>query len=180
MRRTISRSAGVLPAAFAALILIQAAPGFGAQGPVPIGRTAAIGAHWQLQVLWRKAGARKRVPGLGTLPPAVVEHDLVRVKLTYLGPGRAQVLPVIENLETVGKRHQIYGADGGCNPPSGTDFPRNGYGTVRAGRSADGTLCFVIDARDSRSLELYALSPANTSYPPTYPPPATAVWFALR
>jgi len=175
------RSAALLSALVAVAVLAPAGSGAArsASAPVPIGRAAGIGAHWRLRVLWRKEGQRKHVPGIGTLPPGVIETDLVRVRLTYLGSGTGQVLPVIDNLKALGKRHEIYGADGGCNPPAGTDFPDNGYGSIRSGRSANGTLCLVVDARDAQSLELYALSPATTSLP-TYPPPASVVWFALR
>jgi len=161
-------------------VSVAAVPGTAAR-PIPLGSSAAIGVMWRMDVLWRKSNVSQAALGVnGQRLPAGIKNNLVRIKLTYLGAGTGEILPVVDNIEAVGARHELYGADGACNPPSGSDFPDGGVFSIRSGHSIVGTLCFEVAAGDASSLELYGLPPDATPFPPSYPPPKSAVWFLLR
>ena len=149
--------------------------------PVPLGHSFPIGDGWRLTVVWRKSNVSQAALGVKGQPlVAGIENVLVRIKLTYLGAGDGDVSLALDNIHAVGASHQLVSPDGACSAPSATDFPRQGYFSLRPGQSSAGTQCLLISKRDSSTIELYAVSPDNTSYPPANPPPSTAVWFSLR
>ena len=149
--------------------------------PVPLGHSFPIGDGWRLTVIWRKSNVSQAAIGVKGQPLAAgIENVLVRIKLTYLGAGYGNVSQTLDNIHAVGASHQLVSPDGACSAPSAVDFPKQGYFSLRPGQSTVGTQCLLISTSDSSSIELYAVSPANTSYPPANPPPSTAVWFSLR
>jgi hypothetical protein len=149
--------------------------------PVPLGRSFAIGDGWRLRVVWRKSNVSQTALGIRGQPLSPgLENVLVRLTITYLGDGSAEVFQTLDNLHVVGASHALVSPDGACSAPAATDFPNEGYFSLHRGQSVTGTQCVLISASDSSSIELYALSPDNTSYPAVYPPPITAVWFSLR
>jgi hypothetical protein len=149
--------------------------------PVPLGHSFPIGDGWRLTVVWRKSNVSQAVIGVKGQPLVVgIENVLVRIKLTYLGAGSGDVSQTLDNIHAVGASHQLVSPDGACSAPAAVDFRRQGFFSLRPGQSTAGTQCLLISRSDSSSIELYAVSPDNTSYPPANPPPSTAVWFSLR
>jgi len=148
--------------------------------PVPLGHSFPIGDGWRLTVVWRRSNVSQAAIGVIGQPLVVgLENVLVRIELTYLGAGSGDVSQTLDNIHAVGASHVLVSPDGSCSAPSATDFRREGYFSLRRGQSTAGTQCLLISASDSSSIELYAVSPDNMSYPPTNPPPSTAVWFSL-
>jgi hypothetical protein len=139
---------------------------------IPLGTAVAVGKDWLVKVTSATLNANDQMLAardedgypLNSPPPPGAQYAMTSVSVTYRGGGSASMYDFEDSIETVGSHNAVYRNRGGCPRPGLTDHG----GSIYAGQSAAGNVCFLIASNDADSLVLTA-----SDYP-------AKLWFALR
>lgn len=142
-----------------------APPGSTGANPVPLGQTAPIADGFRLKVVSVTPDAQLSVPA-----PVGAQNFVVLLTVTYVGGGKGDLLPLINNLDAAGTHDATYTTyENGCHaalpPPTLGD---SGF-DIFSGQSVSGNICWQVASNDAASLELFIGSGFTHT-----------TWFALR
>jgi hypothetical protein len=141
-----------------------APPGSTRANPIRLGRTAPIGDGFRLKVVSVTPAAQ-----LG-LPNPVFQNFLVLLTVTYVGDGKSDLLPLINNLDAAGTHGGTYTTyQNGCHAPLPPPVLGESGFDIFSGQSVTGNICWQIIGNEATDVVLF-IGPGFTH----------TTWFALR
>ena len=142
-----------------------APPGSTRANPIPLGQTAPIGDGFRLKVVSVTPAAQLGVP-----PNPGGQNFVVLLTVTYVGGGKGDLLPLINNLDAAGTHGGTYTTyENGCHAPLPPPVLGESGFDIFAGQSVTGNICWQIVGSDAAGLVLF-IGPGFTH----------TTWFALR
>lgn len=141
-----------------------ASPGSTRANPIPLGQAAPVGDGFRLKVVSVTPAAQLGPPVPGG------QNFVVLLTVTYVGGGKGDLLPLINNLDAAGTHGAIYTTyQNGCHAPLPPPALGESGFDIFSGQSVTGNICWQIVGSEAAGLVLL-IGPGFTH----------TTWFALR
>jgi hypothetical protein len=142
-----------------------APPGSTRANPIPLGQDAPIADGFRLKVVSVTPDAQLGVP-----PAPGGQNFVVLLTVTYVGGGKGDLLPLINNLDAAGTHGGTYTTyENGCHAPLPPPALGESGFDIFSGQSVTGNICWQIVGSDAGGLVLFIGSGFTHT-----------TWFALR